>query len=171
MSGQFVLNPKEEQVGSNFLDTFETFYSNSLADFGLYDKVELQPLLSQWKARVNPRHFASITLDVMIDKAATAQNSCTTADCINTTVPFTYTPSTGGQLSESIPSTGCLSRTSDPRWFYMRIQNPGQFIIHMSATNNKDIDFIVWGPFTSPTAPCFTTHRVQNHRLLFLVQL
>ena len=41
----------------------------------------------------------------------------------------------------------------------MRINTPGQFIIHMEGRDpdngaERDIDFCMWGPFDDPTAPC-----------------
>ena len=163
-SGQFVVNPRNEAFEGNFLDTFETFYRNTLTAFGEYDKSDLHLLLPQWKEQVTARYMASITLDVMLNRSMTAQNTCSTADCFNTAETFTYQPSTSGQLSEAIPGTGCVSSTGDPRWFFMRIQNPGQFIIYMSATNSRDINFVVWGPFTSPTAPC--TSQLTNDNII-----
>jgi hypothetical protein len=49
---------------------------------------------------------------------------------------------------------GCLLTQPAPAWYHMLIDNPGPISIYMYSTPLVDIDFICWGPFTDPYAPC-----------------
>lgn len=94
-----------------------------------------------------------------------AQNST----CINSEVfcgsnVYTYPATVGAGNAEPGPDYGCLATTPNPAWFYMQILDPG--LIEILITNHKqdpppppapqdnDIDYICWGPFTSPTGAC-----------------
>ena len=55
----------------------------------------------------------------------------------------------------------CLNSTPNPTWFYLKVSSPGnlQFQIQQSSninftTNDLDVDFVCYGPFTSPTQGC-----------------
>lgn len=59
------------------------------------------------------------------------------------------------------PNYGCLSSQPFPIWYYMRISEPGDlklFIKQNSTSNNTgngyDIDFALWGPFSSFSNGC-----------------
>ncbi|MDF2436288.1 MAG: hypothetical protein K0Q95_664 [Bacteroidota bacterium] len=60
--------------------------------------------------------------------------------------------------AETGPNYACLSTQPNPAWFYLKIENPGNLIMTISQydnfANGLDVDFICWGPFASPTAPC-----------------
>jgi len=55
---------------------------------------------------------------------------------------------------DGYPNYGCLSSYPCPAWFYMQVQTPGDIIIFIQQSDNHDVDFICWGPFTSLTAGC-----------------
>jgi len=84
-------------------------------------------------------------------------------DC-STAKPFclggTYTyPATTGVMSPNpwpaYPNYGCLMAIPNPAWYYMKVGNPGDFVIHISSnTSFMDLDFVCWGPFTSPVLAC-----------------
>jgi gliding motility-associated-like protein len=82
----------------------------------------------------------------------TAQPFCTSTT--PTTVPnITGQPSTaGGGIY------GCLSSIPNPTYYYLQIQNSGNISVTISQTsttaNPLDVDFVVWGPFTSLNASC-----------------
>jgi hypothetical protein len=52
----------------------------------------------------------------------------------------------------------CLLSTPNPVWYYMQIQNPGALNIDISQTTTAgtgiDVDFDLWGPFTSLPSGC-----------------
>ncbi|MBR1991741.1 MAG: hypothetical protein IJ986_05660 [Bacteroidales bacterium] len=57
---------------------------------------------------------------------------------------------TGSTATPDLPSgqRGCLYYTPAPAWYVMQIDQPGDMLIYMSHSNNRDIDFACWGPFT-----------------------
>ncbi|MBL7885423.1 MAG: T9SS type A sorting domain-containing protein [Flavobacterium sp.] len=72
-------------------------------------------------------------------------------------VPFSNSINT--TVNEPGAYYGCLNTHPNPTWFYMPISSPGQINLTISQTSNAgfpiDVDYIVYGPFTSPTAPCY----------------
>jgi PKD repeat protein len=162
-NGMFILTPNSDIQQNDFLETFETFYSNAYADFRVIDKVFLQDLVIQWKSSVPPTHFASITMDLALSRAITLNNHCVDSDpfCTSDLIQFqaATTSQTADQLEGADFDDGCIGSSYNPSWYHMRINTPGQFIIHMEGrdpvTNEeRDIDFCMWGPFDDPTAPC-----------------
>jgi gliding motility-associated-like protein len=68
---------------------------------------------------------------------------------------FTYpnttnNPSPGGGINY-----GCLGSQPNPAWYYIQIGTSGPIVITISQVssggNPIDVDFIAWGPFTSPS--------------------
>jgi hypothetical protein len=88
---------------------------------------------------------------------AQAAGTCNGAQPFCTGTTYTF-PAATGTTAEVGPSYGCLSTRPNPAWYYMKILNSGNLVISISQVNasgvGKDVDFILWGPFTSPTAPC-----------------
>ena len=52
------------------------------------------------------------------------------------------------------PNYGCLYTQPNPAWYYMQVGSSGNIEIHMNGSNNHDIDFACWGPFTNQSSPC-----------------
>lgn len=161
--GLFALTPESEGLEDDFIATFETFYNNTYADFRRIDKVFLQDLVPQWKESVPPLHFASITMDLAFGRAVNINNHCVDSDpfCTSDIIQFVAanTSQTADELEGEDFDDGCIGSSYNPSWYHMRINTPGQFIIHMEGrdpTTNveRDIDFCMWGPFLDPTAPC-----------------
>ena len=71
--------------------------------------------------------------------------------CTGTSYSF---PAATGSTSPAGPAYGCLGSQPNPVWYYLQVQNPGA--INITAQAPSDIDFILWGPFASATAPCLT---------------
>ena len=44
---------------------------------------------------------------------------------------------------------GCLNSQPNPAWFYMSTTGAGSAIINLQSSPAQDIDFALWGPFTS----------------------
>ena len=57
----------------------------------------------------------------------------------------TFPCGTSGHSAENGPDYGCLERQPNPAWYSMHIKKGGDILMSLSA--EKDIDFIVWGPF------------------------
>jgi len=161
--GLFTLIPSSDEQDDGFLDTFEDFYNSTSADFRLIDKVDLEGLIIRWKSSVPPTHFASITMDLALNRATTVNNTCVNSDpfCTSDLIQFqaATTSQTADQLEGADFDDGCIGSSYNPSWYHMRINTPGQFIIHMEGHDpndgtERDIDFCMWGPFDDPTAPC-----------------
>ncbi len=86
-----------------------------------------------------------------------APASCSTLNaCV--TEPFcaedTYTfPAGTNQTDASVTYPGnnydCLASSPNPQWYYMEIAQPGTLDINMTNSSAVDIDFILYGPYTS----------------------
>ena len=75
-------------------------------------------------------------------------------------IPFSNTVNT--QITEPGASYGCLNTHPNPTWFYLPVSNPGpiNLMVQQNSSiafnaNAFDVDYIVYGPYTSPTAPCY----------------
>ena len=71
---------------------------------------------------------------------------CEDAQC---NVQENYPPVIG---QPSYGTYGCLYTTPNPMWIALNINSPGN--VHFVLTHYADIDFAVYGPFTSISAGC-----------------
>lgn len=106
-------------------------------------------------------HLFAITFIVLLSQQLYSQgNYCNSADpfCTGTTYQF---PNNTGTSAQSGPDYGCLGSQPNPAWYYFRIGTSGNIQVNISQTTGPngtgsgiDVDFILWGPFTSPTGAC-----------------
>ena len=105
--------------------------------------------------------FASLLFILLISQ--TVKSQITQNDSCHNSLPFCgsalYTFAAGvspgwGTDAQIGPNYGCLSSQPNPAWYFMQIGTSGNIIIHMQSTPLRDIDYICWGPFTSPTGAC-----------------
>jgi gliding motility-associated-like protein len=94
---------------------------------------------------------------ILYNKGFSQGSNCATADPFCTGTTYTFPNNTG------IPNQGtyqCLGTTPNPAWYYLQIANSGNIDIHIVQTNTSgsgiDVDFIMWGPFTSVANACAT---------------
>lgn len=109
------------------------------------------------------REHSGTGCDPIYSRILFTQANCNLAtSCINANslcnsigVPFVNTinlPTSG--------SAGCLGSTPNATWFYLPISQSGNINLQVSQGNNAptynnlDVDYIIYGPFTSPTAGC-----------------
>ena len=52
------------------------------------------------------------------------------------------------------PDYGCLFWHPNTSWYYFQVSTTGTITIGIAGTGGGDVDFICWGPFTSPTGNC-----------------
>ena len=157
-NGVFIVNGK----------SFESFYNETYTNFALLSKEDRYELVFKWKECVSPSDFASIMMDVASRSTRNDNDHCIDSHPFCTTDIIQFDASSSTQQAEYIPDKGCLGMTYNPSWYHMKINTPGQFIIHMEGrdpnTNaQRDIDFCIWGPFTHPTTPCtsqLTTNKI-----------
>ena len=151
--GQFILSSKDDN--SQFLDEFESFYQDVVADFALLSKNDTYILMNTWKDGVDPQHFLSITMDIAMRNSRTDNDHCSNSLPFCTTDLIEFEAACTSQTAnEPGMDDGCIGSSYNPSFYHMRIRIGGQFIIHMEGhdpTNpyqGRDIDFCMWGPYT-----------------------
>lgn len=87
--------------------------------------------------------------------------TCSAANSLCGSLGLPFLNTFQGITAEAGNSYGCLSTQPNPTWFYLPVSTAGnlQFLIQQSSdinfsVSNLDVDFICYGPFTSPTAGC-----------------
>lgn len=85
---------------------------------------------------------------------AQSNSSCDNAIRVCLNNPVSYPAITGAGQAEAGPFYGCLSSRPNPAWFYFKIDNPGTHTIAVTNSQNRDLDFMLWGPFTSENDWC-----------------
>ena len=86
--------------------------------------------------------------------AQVGNGTCATAIQVCPDIGATYPASTNSPAAETGPEYGCLSSRPNPAWFYFQVNTPGTHVIDITNTNGNDLDFIVWGPFSSLSGYC-----------------
>ena len=158
-NGLFVINPNEDVLRENFFESFETFYQNTYNDFQLLSKIDIVDLMPVWKIKVNPRYYTSIMMDIILSYTKSDNDNCLSASPFCTSDVIDFEAAHNGQQATESAAYGCAYSRPNPSWYYMRIDSPGQFIIHLEGVdpttgNPRDIDFVMWGPFDDPTTAC-----------------
>ena len=170
LDNRFVLIPEDENgilsLSSNddlsredFFDTFEDFYNNTFADFQLLSKQEITDLATMWKSEVDPRLFSSIMMDITLRNSRSGDNEhCMDALAFCTSDFYEFESASTTQTADDLEPNpiydGCIGSSYNPSWYYLRIGDPGPFIIHMEGHDPenpntlRDIDFCLWGPYT-----------------------
>ena len=84
-----------------------------------------------------------------------SQTNCgsSAAFCANNSSGTTFPAGTGGSAAAG-PDYGCLFTQPNPAWYYFQVSQTGVITIGISGTGGGDVDFICWGPFTSPNGNC-----------------
>lgn len=82
--------------------------------------------------------------------------------CVNS-YPFCsdssyFFPNSTGTTAPTGPNYGCLGSEPNPVWYYMEIGTSGTIELDLEQTRANgdplDVDFAMWGPFTSVAAGC-----------------
>lgn len=162
-NGIFIVNPSTDFAGNDFVASFESFYNNTFADFSILTKPEIYELFPIWKASVPPVAFTSITMDIALSRSTRVNNHCIDSDPFCTSDVITFDAASTSQTADDLEGVyfddGCIGSSFNPSWYHMRINTPGQFIIHVEGRDpttyvERDVDFCIWGPFDDPLSPC-----------------
>ena len=133
------------------------------SNFNELSKYDIAELFEMAKTTLPQNFVTSILFDLSLrgHNATTDNDHCNSSDpfCTSEIITFEASHNTN-QMNDPIPDVGCLGISYNPSWFHMRINTPGQFIIHMEGVDpnnpstHRDIDYCIWGPYTDPTSPC-----------------
>jgi gliding motility-associated-like protein len=93
-------------------------------------------------------------VSLLSNKVFAQGNSCGTASPFCTATGAATFPASQNTTAPSGPNYGCLFSQPNPAWFYLQIANAGPLTLNMTNSANVDIDFIIWGPFTSASTAC-----------------
>lgn len=115
----------------------------------IYPPIQVTPAMQAAKLQNGVPHYQPVA------------NQKTTGTNCNQLLPictapgayFTLNPSINAPAAHTINPTnnyGCLGSTPNPAWFYIRIGNSGSIFLELNAM--QDIDYILWGPFSSVAA-------------------
>lgn len=87
-------------------------------------------------------------------QAQIGNSTCANAIQICLTQPVTYPAAINAGAAQVGPDYGCLGSANNPAWFLFRIGTPGTHVISETNSNGRDLDYILFGPFTNPTGNC-----------------
>lgn len=90
---------------------------------------------------------------VYMNEAFAQGPDCGSADPFCTSQGATF-PASTSTTAQSGADYGCLGSQPNPAWYYLQIATAGNIDITLSNSASVDIDFICWGPYTSPTGGC-----------------
>ena len=167
----YVINEEESSVllsstanldNQQFQDYYDSLRSIAEDDFRAYsiaDKETQGISFSFWKENLPQDLFVLLFRQMLIENPTyrDGNQTCATSDPFCTTDVITFhIDANPGTVCEPGPDYGCMSSYTQrpPFWFHMKIAVAGTFTIRITNTNNNDLDFCAWGPFSDPTTPC-----------------
>jgi gliding motility-associated-like protein len=104
---------------------------------------------SGWAATIG---YGKIAGRGTLPSVASASN-CADADPFCTGTAYSF-PASTNVTAQTGPDYGCLGSEPNPAWYYLQIANSGNLVLSISGSSGNDVDFICWGPFTSPSTAC-----------------
>ncbi len=88
-------------------------------------------------------------------------STCVNANSLCNALGAPFVNTQNLNISEPGANYGCLNTHPNPTWFYLPVSSPGTISLKVEQNRNidftsdfLDVDYIVYGPFTSPVAPC-----------------
>lgn len=152
----------EHWSDGQFESYFKQTKSEVTSEFNTYLSVEKEMkgrTFATWKESLPQDLFVLLFRLMLIENPGNRDGNqhCVDSDpfCTTDVVSFQVAGSASG-VCESGPDYGCMSPYTDrpPFWFHMKIGVAGTFTIRITNSNNLDLDFCAWGPFSDPTTPC-----------------
>ena len=145
-----------------FQDYYEELKANAEREFEAYlasNKEKQGAFFARWKERLPQDLFVLLFRQIMIENPNNrdGNQTCATADpfCTTDVVTFHVDENVSGSC-EAGPDYDCMESFTNrpPFWYYMKIGIGGTFTIQITNSNNLDLDFCAWGPFTDEITPC-----------------
>ena len=169
--GQVVFDLTEAALYMNSPSSVSYFLSQSDAENNINPitnptvySVGLQPVSSIVFARATYSNVSCETIFSINLKAYALCNNaytCSAANSLCSSLGEPFLNTFQGITAEAGNNYGCLNSQPNPTWFYLPVSSAGnlQFLIEQSSninfvSANLDVDFICYGPFTSPTVGC-----------------
>ena len=120
----------------------------------------LHHLYDLYEQTINAKQPA-LTQSLQVHQKLSPLNTptCDDAQVACSSNTYTFPAGTTGSAPPPVngyPNYGCLGSEPCPAYFYMQVGVAGDIIILIQQSNNHDVDFICWGPFTSLTDGCAT---------------
>jgi uncharacterized repeat protein (TIGR01451 family) len=99
---------------------------------------------------------AIVVLSILFSglRAQTINGLCDDAMHFCTGITYNYPAGVNSGQGETGPNYGCLYSQPNPAWYYLRVEQAGDFSLHITSVPSYDVDFACWGPFSHPTLPC-----------------
>ncbi|MES2779741.1 MAG: hypothetical protein V4651_07550 [Bacteroidota bacterium] len=79
---------------------------------------------------------------------------CSTAVGVCSSSSYSFPAGVNAGSAPSGPNYGCLTTQPNPAWFFLQMENNGSMTFTMNSSPSRDIDYVIWGPFTNPFTPC-----------------
>ncbi len=83
--------------------------------------------------------------------------TCDNAVGVCSSTSYSFPAGVNAGTAATGPNYGCLTTRPNPAWFFLQMQNSGSITFTMISSPAKDIDYIIWGPFTDRFASCGTS--------------
>ncbi|MFK8056761.1 MAG: PKD domain-containing protein [Saprospiraceae bacterium] len=88
-------------------------------------------------------------LGISILQLSAQSPNCTSATSFCVETGLTFPASINAPSPPATNNYGCLATQPNPTWFYMTSRGAGPTTVNLSSSPSVDIDFAVWGPFSS----------------------
>ena len=110
-----------------------------------YPTIQVTPTMQAAKNATRPSTVAAVST---ITTCQNLEPVCTAPNMFYTLLAT----ANSGEAHTTNPNNnyGCLAATPNPIWYYAQIDRPGDIFLQLSA--QSDIDYAIWGPFTSVAA-------------------
>ncbi len=143
-------------VRQQFYNNYQTAVNNKTAAINADPVLYQQALANGWfnQTAIGLQNAANYRDGIVNGNTAKSGGgtSCETMSPFCTQAGDTYPAGVNNGTAQPGPSYGCLGSQPNPVWYYMKILTGGDLHITESNSNNIDVDFILWGPFSSTNA-------------------
>ncbi len=142
-----------------YYDRLKADIDDEFRAYQIADKETQGATFTFWKENLPQDLFVLLFRQMLIENPVNrdGNQTCATSDpfCTTDVVSF-HIDANPGTVCEPGPNYGCMSSFTQrpPFWFHMKIAVGGTFTIRITNTNNNDLDFCAWGPFSDPNTPC-----------------
>lgn len=169
-NGQVIFNLTEAAINMNNASAVSYFTSQSNATNNVSPisnptiySTGLQPVSTFVYARATYQTSCDVIYKINLKAFALCNNAytCSAANSLCSSLGQPFLNTFQGITAEAGNNYGCLGTQPNPTWFYLPVSQAGNlsFLIEQSSninfpSANLDVDYICYGPFSSPSAGC-----------------